>query len=71
MLPAVSGEILGVPAVVVPLRARREAEGELYPPVTDAVGVGERFTARLVPFGLWGNRGDGAMRVWVPAPDPR
>ncbi|MDS2172305.1 glycoside hydrolase family 127 protein [Nesterenkonia sp. CL21] len=74
--PEVHGEVLGAPAVVVPLRVRREARDDdaqdaLYPPHGDAGQPGERFTAALVPFGLWGNRGDGAMRVWIPASDSR
>lgn len=31
------------------------------------VGVGEhRLTVRAVPYSRWGNRGTGAMRVWIP-----
>lgn len=79
--PEVRGEVLGAPAVVVPLRVRRDAgdddagdddaQDALYPPHGDAGPPGERFTAPLVPFGLWGNRGGGAMRVWIPASESR
>ena len=46
----------------------REAGGPLYHP---AAWGGEapapvRVEASLVPFSTWGNRGPGAMRVWIP-----
>ncbi|MCO1339283.1 hypothetical protein BJH93_10320 [Kocuria polaris] len=76
--PAPDGWILGAPAISVRLasdaRGTRGSE-QLYP-VAGPRGAGapagpgaEGFTARLVPFGLWGRRGTGAMRVWIPAGD--
>ncbi|RZU60625.1 glycoside hydrolase family 127 protein [Zhihengliuella halotolerans] len=76
--PRVDGEILGAPAVVVSLasdEAGARGPEQLYP-VAGADGLdapsgaeAAGFTARLVPFGLWGRRGTGAMRVWIPAGD--
>ncbi|SDN43955.1 hypothetical protein SAMN05216355_1046 [Actinomyces ruminicola] len=46
----------------------RETENPLYRPATwgARVAASRRVEVDLVPFSTWGNRGPGAMRVWIP-----
>ncbi|PHP52846.1 hypothetical protein BW737_007000 [Actinomyces ruminis] len=55
------------PALRVGLSVRAP-EGELYRPATwgGATMPSRGVEANLVPFSTWGNRGPGAMRVWIP-----
>ncbi|GAA1713761.1 glycoside hydrolase family 127 protein [Isoptericola hypogeus] len=72
---------LGVGAVLRLAVVTRPADGEpLYVP-TSAPGTngaatpttppdGLRLSVRAVPYAVWGNRGEGPMRVWMPAARP-
>ena len=62
------GEIEGVKMglIDVPaLRIRKEETGELYRDY--APGKEEKMSLRLIPYFAWANRGEGEMRVWIPA----
>ena len=62
------GEIEGVKMglIDVPaLRIRKEETGELYRDY--APGKEEKLSLRLIPYFAWANRGEGEMRVWIPA----
>lgn len=59
--PEVTDRGIDVAAVV------RRPPGPLYATRTDeASGAVERVTVTAIPFATWGNRGPGAMRVWLP-----
>src|SRR5699024_2959033 len=48
--------------------AHRPPRPDLYRDATvPGAEHGTDVTATLIPFGQWGNRGAGAMRVWLPA----
>jgi DUF1680 family protein len=66
--PDLLGGIVGVTAS----GRHRVAEGWdtwPYAPADGAQGRGDGppVSVLAVPYALWGNRGDGAMRVWTPA----
>ncbi|WP_445443431.1 glycoside hydrolase family 127 protein [Clavibacter sp. km1a] len=60
-------------ALAVRLRRAVAAPDELYPEVvpgtTAPAASADPVDAVLVPYALWGNRGAGAMRVWIRAAD--
>jgi uncharacterized protein len=49
------------------VRARRDSSWWPYRPATVRTAeVGEPTTLSAVPYYIWGNRAQGAMRIWVP-----
>ena len=65
--PLVSGDI-SVPKVSVSAVVQPPSSSVPYPVAgTSEAGGGSTFTADLVPYFRWGNRGPGGMRVWIPA----
>ena len=46
-----------------------EAAGAHEPP-DDLPAIPGAVTLRAVPYSHWGNRGEGAMRVWIPQRTP-
>ncbi|SIS75053.1 glycoside hydrolase family 127 protein [Alicyclobacillus vulcanalis] len=69
-LHEVSCEIAGVDAVALECEAwRRDEEafgdGPLYRPLDAATFSERRVKLRAIPYFLWGNRGQGEMRVWL------
>lgn len=67
--PQVSGE-----GDLAPMRVaatHRPARPGLYRPASESGADGDApVRASLIPFGHWGNRGAGAMRVWLPVDAP-
>ncbi|MCA5892512.1 glycoside hydrolase family 127 protein [Isoptericola sp. NEAU-Y5] len=63
---------LGVGAVLLARgRARGTAPAPLYAAESpDAADPAHPVTLRAVPYAVWGNRGEGPMRVWIPAALP-
>jgi DUF1680 family protein len=67
------GELLGGVTTIRAQGARRvRQDGSWwpYPSVSagdDAPAAGEALTLAAVPYFVWGNRDEGAMRVWIPA----
>ncbi|AXK45266.1 glycoside hydrolase family 127 protein [Brachybacterium saurashtrense] len=51
--------------VQLQLRHRRD-EGDLYRSGPDERGPASTVTVTALPFARWGNRGPGAMRIWLP-----
>ena len=63
-------ELLGGVVAVAARGAHRPASGDGWPytsPPVAAAGAAEPLSLLAVPYALWGNRGDGPMRVWTPA----
>jgi uncharacterized protein len=52
-----------------PLAERAATVDGIGPTVQVTVGAGPGVSAVAIPYFQWDNRGPGAMRVWVPAPD--
>ena len=49
------------------VRARRDSSWWPYrPAIARTAEVGEPTTLSAVPYYIWGNRAQGAMRIWVP-----
>jgi hypothetical protein len=76
--PPGAGEVAAtdtaLPDAVVTLAARgyvRSRPGEGWWPYADASapepGAGDEVTLTAVPYYVWGNRAEGAMRIWTPA----
>ncbi len=62
------GEIEGVPVMFIDtpaVRIHSKSTSALYADYSAAET--EKITARLVPYFAWANRGEGQMRVWIPA----
>ncbi len=65
---AIEGEIAGVPVTFIDtpaVRIHSKSTSALYADYSAAEI--EKTTARLVPYFAWANRGEGQMRVWIPA----
>ena len=62
------GEINGVKMTfleVPALKIKQTASNSLYTDYSE--GMIEKINVRLIPYFAWANRGEGEMRVWVPA----
>lgn len=63
-------DALDVPVTLVAHGAvQPSADGALYPTPSPALSRATAVDLHLVPYFRWGNRGLGAMRVWVPTVD--
>ncbi len=60
-----------VDAALVGLRAsaiRIARDDRPWPYGGESDGTPQRIEVGAIPYYAWGNRGDGAMRVWLPVP---
>jgi DUF1680 family protein len=64
-------EVLGAPIIAVEAEARPAAQAPPWPYRDASSGPsadeGRRIALNAVPYHRWANRGQGAMRVWLPA----
>ncbi|MFC0674621.1 glycoside hydrolase family 127 protein [Brachybacterium hainanense] len=60
----------GAPDLHIPVQVRAD-RGPLIRTASAPTGdaAGETATVTAVPFATWGNRGPGAMRIWIPTAD--
>jgi len=60
----------GAPALRIPVQVHAD-RGPLIRTASAPTGgaAGETATVTAVPFATWGNRGPGAMRIWIPTAD--
>lgn len=61
-----------IPGGAAPVRLRlqgaaRSLSSALYAPYDASASTQEsRITFTAIPYQAWGNRGEGAMRIWIP-----
>jgi DUF1680 family protein len=60
------GGIVAVEATGVQARADWDPDWAYAPVGAAGDGAGGEVPLVAIPYALWGNRGDGPMRVWIP-----